>query len=149
MAQSEAVAESASLTADVVVFGVLAGQVRALVIRRGWPPFQGCWALPGGYVNAGEETAHAARRELAEETSLVLPEGFLEFVGVYAQPGRDPRGRVVTFAYTTRVQGLPRVIAADDATEARWVPVVELLCAPGVLAFDHQRILADALRVAF
>ncbi|MDQ0378597.1 NUDIX hydrolase [Amycolatopsis thermophila] len=138
-------AEPVRLTADVVLFGRSGdGALCVLLIRRGWDPFAGRWALPGGHVDAGEDTEDAARRELAEETGLHI--AALSPVGVYAAPGRDPRGRYVTFAYTAHLSGpLPAPRAGDDATDARWWPVTELKAAPELLAFDHHQILTDTL----
>jgi 8-oxo-dGTP diphosphatase len=137
--------ECARLTADVVLLARRGdGEWCVLLIRRGWAPFEGCWALPGGHVDAGEETSAAAKRELLEETGL-LAYG-LDLVGVYAAPGRDPRGRYVTFAYATTLIGPPPTpTAGDDATDARWWPVSELVCAPERMAFDHYQILTDTL----
>lgn len=137
--------EIARMTGDVVAFSRNAdGEVCALVIERGWEPYEGCLALPGGHVDQGEDTETAARRELAEETGLSI--GSLELVGVYAAPNRDPRGRYVTWAYTGWRHGMPQPTAGDDADAARWVTVDELLA--GRLAFDHHQIIHDALRVA-
>lgn len=113
--------ETAYLAADTVLLddGDTDGRIHALLIKRGWEPFKDHWALPGGHVDAGEDTLAAARRELQEETGLPGGEEFL-LVGVYAEPGRDPRGRYVSFAYVTWITGLPQPTAADDAVEARW-----------------------------
>lgn len=138
--------ETARLTADVVLFGERDGQIYVLMIRRGWEPFAGHLALPGGHVDTGEDTEDAAHRELAEETGLRL--GRLEYVGVYATPGRDPRGRYVTFAYTAMLTHTPEPTAGDDATAAEWVLVDEALATATELAFDHKQIIHDALRVA-
>lgn len=140
--------ELARLTADVVLLASRDdATVCVLLIRRGWPPFEGRWALPGGHVDAGEDTRAAAQRELLEETGLHVPAIELTSVGVYAEPGRDPRGRYVTFAYTATLTGTPpEPSAGDDATEARWWPVGELTEAPARMAFDHHRILTDAVR---
>lgn len=140
---TDTVPETARLTADVVLLGQLHGGLHVLLVRRGWPPFEGCWAFPGGHVDEGEDVLAAAKRELEEETGL-RAEG-LTLVGVYADPGRDPRGRYVTWAYAALVAGLRKPTAGDDATAARWVPVDEALA--GGLAFDHRRILTDALAV--
>ena len=78
-----------ALTTDCVVFDPDRG---FLLIRRGHPPFQGAYALPGGFVETGETVEHACRRELEEETGLAA--GELRLVGGYSEPGRDPRGRV-------------------------------------------------------
>jgi 8-oxo-dGTP diphosphatase len=142
---TDTVPETARLTADVVLFGESDGHLYALVIRRGWDPYAGHWALPGGHVDAGEDTESAARRELAEETGLRI--GALDLVAVYADPGRDPRGRYATFAYTARLAHLPDPTAGDDATDARWVLVDELLATGTRLAFDHKLIIHDALRL--
>jgi 8-oxo-dGTP diphosphatase len=143
---TEATEESARLTADVVLFGEEGdGELFVLVIRRRWDPFEGYWALPGGHVDAGEEVAHAAHRELAEETGVRL--GVLWLAGVYADPGRDPRGRYVTFAYTQRLRDCPQPTAGDDAADAGWFPVREVLAVAFPLAFDHAQIIRDALMV--
>lgn len=111
---------------------------RLLLIRRKNPPFQGQYALPGGYVDYGESTEHAAARELAEETGLVATN--VALVGVYSDPHRDPRGHVVSVAYRVETDGyVPR--AGDDAAAAVFVPDWKELD----LAFDHRRIVADAV----
>lgn len=133
-------AETARLTADVVLLAEHEGALNVLLIRRGHDPFAGRWALPGGHVDKGEDTLVAAWRELAEETGIRVD--VLRRVGVYAAPGRDPRGRYVTFAYTATLDAFVTPTAGDDATEARWWPVSEIA---GVMAFDHDLILADAL----
>lgn len=140
---SQSTHEVARLTADVVLLAAREdGQQCVLLIRRGWDPYAGRWALPGGHVDAGEQAADAAHRELVEETGLV-GHG-LTLVGVYAAPGRDPRGRYVTFAYAATLIGPPPVpTAGDDAAEARWWPLVQV--DPEQMAFDHARILADAV----
>ena len=137
--------ETARLTADVVLLargGV--GELCVLLSRRGWPPFEGCWALPGGHVDAGEDTRDAAGRELLEETGL-LHFG-LDLIGVYAAPARDPRARYVTFAYTGVLPVLVEPVAGDDATAARWWPVDEVFAASHLIAFDHCQILRDSLK---
>lgn len=136
--------ETVRLTADVVLLANKDDELHVLLIQRRWDPFEGRWALPGGHVDPGEDTKHAARRELAEETGLHI--NTLERVGAYATPGRDPRGRYVTFAYTATLHGvLPRPTAGDDAAEARWFPVDTVLNRPETLAFDHQLIIIDTV----
>jgi len=127
------------LTADVVVLAG-ADTPRVLLIQRGNPPFAGSWALPGGFVEQGEQVAEAAPRELAEETGLRVDAGALELLGVYDTPGRDPRGWTVSVVYIARVSGEFAVAGADDADDARWFAVGAL----PELAFDHALILADA-----
>lgn len=130
------------LTVDVVVIAGVAASLRLLLIQRGDPPFRDSWALPGGFVEGGEQVAEAAPRELAEETGLQL--GALELLGVYDTPGRDPRGWTVSVVYIGRVQSEAAVVGADDASDARWFAADNL----PELAFDHAVIVADALAVA-
>jgi 8-oxo-dGTP diphosphatase len=142
--------ETARLTADVVLFGEeeTGGHLHVLMIRRGKEPYLGRWALPGGHVDPEEFTPDAARRELAEETGLLLDRRVpLEYVSAYADPGRDPRGRYVSFAYTAHLAALPTVTAGDDAAAAEWVLVDELLDDENAAAFDHAQIIHDALRL--
>jgi 8-oxo-dGTP diphosphatase len=127
------------LTADVVaVAGGSPGSV--LLVQRRHPPFEGEWALPGGFVEDREPTVEAARRELDEETGLGSA-GRLRLVGVYDTPGRDPRGWTVSVAYRADLPVEGPVAGADDAAEARWFPLGDL---PPV-AFDHATIIADAV----
>ncbi|MDQ3405247.1 MAG: NUDIX hydrolase [Actinomycetota bacterium] len=133
------------LTADVVVFSVVDGDFHVLLIKRGWAPFEGCWALPGGKVDLGETFERAALRELAEEAGIALGSDDVRRVGVYDAPARDPRGRYVSCAYMALVGGDVTATAGDDATDARWVSVADLLADQDALAFDHARILADAV----
>ena len=124
-----------ALAADCVVFDP---QGRLLLIRRKNPPFQGQYALPGGFVDYGETTEQAAARELAEETGLTAVA--LSLIGVYSDPGRDPRGHMVSIAYLVRVADfIPR--AGDDAAGAAFVADWQ----GEALAFDHNKIVADAL----
>jgi 8-oxo-dGTP diphosphatase len=134
-----------SVTVDVVVFGYAFDDpiLGVLLIKRGRPgtPFEGCWAIPGGFVNDNEDLDVAARRELREETHLDIDNIFQ--VGAFGKPGRDPRGHVVSVAYVTvvnrnDVNGM--IQADDDAKEVQWWPTNDL---PD-LAFDH----ADILRAA-
>ena len=131
------------LTADVVAVHGLAGTRCVLLVRRARDPFRGMWALPGGFADEYEPLELAAARELAEETSVVLPQPPSDIVGVYAQRGRDPRGWTVTVAYVADLghETRPEPAGGDDAAEARWWPVDDL----PPLAFDHDRIIADAL----
>ncbi len=138
--------ETAYLAADAVVFGSRDRDLHVLLIRRRRAPFEGCWALPGGWVDPGEHTHAAAHRELAEETGIRLTRPMTPFA-VYAEPGRDPRGRYVSFAYVTRLADTPEPTAADDAAEARWLLVDDVLEGRYELAFDHARIVDDALKL--
>ncbi len=113
---------------------------RVLLVRRGREPFRGRWALPGGFVEVGETIEAAVERELREETGLRARAGSI--VGVYSDPKRDPRHHTVSVVFRMHGRG-GEPQAGDDAAEAAWIPLDSL---PG-LAFDHSRILRDALRV--
>jgi 8-oxo-dGTP diphosphatase len=127
-----------ALTTDAVVFDT-AGRV--LLIRRKNPPFEGQYALPGGFVDIGETVEAACRRELKEETGIEV--GALTLVGVYSDPRRDPRGHTCSVAFLARVAG-GEPEAGDDAAAAEWVADWQ----SRTLAFDHALILRDAARVA-
>jgi 8-oxo-dGTP diphosphatase len=123
-----------ALTTDCAVFDA---RGRVLLIRRKNPPFQGGYALPGGFVDVGERIEDACRRELSEETGLKV--GNLRLIGVYSDPKRDPRGHTCSIAYLARVDEASPV-AGDDAAAAEWVEDWR----SQALAFDHAAILADA-----
>lgn len=127
---------SPALTVDAVL---LKGS-EVLLIKRGREPFAGSWAIPGGFVDVGETTEDATRRELVEETGL--RGDIVDLLGVYSDPARDPRGHTVSAVYVLKVSGIVDIAAGDDAAEARWFPLDKL----PPLAFDHARILADAAR---
>lgn len=131
-----------SYAADVVLFAPRDNELHVLLVQRGHEPFKDCWAFPGGYVDDGENSEEAAHRELDEETGLRVPR--LRRVDVYDVPGRDPRGPVVSVAYTALLTDAPEPTAGDDAAAARWVPVKPLLMGMEQLAFDHAAILNDA-----
>lgn len=126
---------------DIVVFDD--DLVNVLLIRRAATSkaYAGMLALPGGHVELDEDSRAAARRELREETGIHAS-GALRLIGVYDDPNRDPRRRVVTAAYWTVVSGLPAPTASGDAAVAQWVPTRTALDVH--LAFDHGRILSDA-----
>lgn len=126
------------LTADCVVLDT---EGRVLLIRRKKPPFEGRYALPGGFVDVGETVEDACRRELMEETGVKA--GKLTLVGVYSDPGRDPRGHTVSIAFLTRVRSA-KAEAGDDAASVEWVEWTPRL----KLAFDHKKIVRDALKLA-
>jgi 8-oxo-dGTP diphosphatase len=129
-----------AVTVDLVAFAWVEGALRVLLIRRKHDPFAGCWALPGGFLERDEPADAGARRELREETGLVV-DGPLAPIGFYDKPGRDPRGRTITLAHAAVVPfGEHAIRGGDDAAEAAWKRVDE----PLDLAFDHREILAVA-----
>ncbi|MBN1911915.1 MAG: NUDIX hydrolase [Pirellulales bacterium] len=129
----------AALTVDCVVFGLDDEDLKVLLIERDLPPFEGRWALPGGFVRLDETLDDAARRELCEETGLERV--YLEQLYTFGDLDRDPRERVVTVAYYALVRlSDHRVQAATDARQAAWFAIDDL----PRLAFDHERILAMA-----
>ena len=140
--------EPLGLATDLVILTVRDGRLQVLLIRRGIPPYQGRWALPGGVVRPDEDLETTARRELAEETGLAADRIHLEQVATYGAPDRDPRGRVVSVAYLALVPDLPAPVAGSDAASASWVDAAEVLDDAGRLAFDHHRILADGVERA-
>ncbi|HEX7308157.1 NUDIX hydrolase [Lentzea sp.] len=131
-----------AVTVDLVVLTVRADELCVLLVRRGEEPFSGQWALPGGFVQVAESVGDAAVRELGEETGVSGL--FLEQLGTYGEPGRDPRMRVVSVAYLALAADLPVPVAGTDAAEAAWVPVGGV----SSLAFDHFLILRDGVERA-
>lgn len=130
----------AALTVDCVVFGFDEGDLKLLLIQRDLQPFEGKWALPGGFVRVEESLEEAARRELQEETGV--SKVYLEQLFTFGQPDRDPRERVVTVAYYALVKlSGHSVKAATDARNAAWFDVCDL----PRLAFDHDEIIEAAL----
>ena len=125
--------ETPKLMVDVVI----PSENGVVLVRRGGEPFEGQWALPGGFVKVGETVKEAAVREAAEETGLAVE--ISRLVGVYSDPERDPRGHNVSVAFLAQVLS-GQMQAASDAAE------VDLLDPETVeLAFDHRRIIADAM----
>jgi len=115
-----------------------------LLVQRANDPFAGSWALPGGFVEPGERVPAAAARELAEETGLDTDPAALALLGVYDEPGRDPRGPTVSIVYVLRTDDEPAARGADDARDARWHRLDRL----PPLAFDHALVVADAVSFA-
>lgn len=113
---------------------------RVLLIRRKFPPFQGMYALPGGFVEVGETLEDACRRELEEETGIKA--GRLQLVGVYSDPKRDPRFHCISAVYLTRVRS-SNAVAGDDAAAAEWIENWRRVD----LAFDHASVLREAMRL--
>jgi len=129
-----------ALTVDCVLFGFDEKDLFILLIERGKPPFQGQWALPGGFVGENETTETAVQREMKEETNL---SGLsLTQLKTYSEPNRDPRHRTVSVVYTGLVNYknyAPK--AGDDAAKFAWFSIADL----PRLAFDHKKIVDDAI----
>jgi 8-oxo-dGTP diphosphatase len=133
-----------AVTVDVVILTMAAGVLHTLLVRRGQEPFRGMWAIPGGFKRPDETLDAAARRELAEETGVDVPSLLTQF-GAYGDPGRDPRTNVVTVGYLAVLRDVGKVVAGTDASHASLVPVAEILEERVELAFDHLRIVRDAI----
>jgi len=137
--------EPFAVTVDLAVFTIRAGTLHVLLVERGEQPYAGRRALPGGFVRPDESAETAARRELAEETGLSDVAGLhLEQLRTYSEPDRDPRMRVVSVAFTALVPDAPEAEAGSDAARADWLPYTTHRPGYAPLAFDHDRILADA-----
>ena len=137
--------ERPSVTVDIVVVAKLDARHKVLLVRRGKLPFEGCWALPGGFVEPNESLEAAAQRELREETGIQV--SGLKQLHTFGDPGRDPRGWTISVAYLA----LPdrgeveswQLQAGSDAGEAGWFELDSL----PELAFDHAAILVRARKV--
>lgn len=133
-----------AVTVDVVILTMLDSRLHVLLVRRGVSPFEGMWAIPGGFKRPAETLDAAAKRELGEETGIDATSLLTQF-GAYGDPGRDPRMNVVTVGYLAVLRELGEIAAGTDAAEASLVPVSELLDGKIELAFDHERIVRDAV----
>ena len=137
-----------AVTVDIALFTMRHGNLQVLLIERGEDPFLGALALPGGFVQPDENLDQAATRELAEETGLSEGAWHLEQLASYGAPDRDPRMRVVTVAYWAICADLPTIKGGGDAADAILKPVDEIERGSVRFAFDHDRIIKDALERA-
>jgi 8-oxo-dGTP diphosphatase len=152
-----------AVSVDVVLLTVRGGRLCVLLVQRRGHPFRGHWALPGGFVEPGDDLDAAARRELLEETGVTVRDGdardattlgHLEQLRSYGAPDRDPRMRVVSVAYVGFTAHNEITRAGSDAADARFWAVDDLAIsgigsADGLrLAFDHDRIVADGVERA-
>jgi 8-oxo-dGTP diphosphatase len=133
-----------AVTVDVVILTMSDGRLHVLLVRRGVAPFQGMWAIPGGFKRPAETLDDAAKRELAEETGVDATSVLTQF-HAYGDPERDPRMNVVTVAYLAVLRDLGGVVAGTDASHAALTPVSDVLDGKVELAFDHERIMRDAV----
>ena len=128
-----------SVTVDVVLFCMYNTTLHILLIERKYPPFAGAWALPGGFVDADETLAQAARRELFEETNV--SDVYIEQFYTFGDPGRDPRRQSVSVAHIGLCRTPPPLATSDETPQVQWHPIAQL---PAMLAFDHHQIIAMA-----
>ena len=133
-----------AVTVDVVILTLVDGVLQVLLVRRGEEPFKGMWAIPGGFKRPDETLDEAARRELSEETGVDVPSLLTQF-GAYGDPGRDPRMNVVTLAYVAVLRDVGAIVAGTDAAHAALVAASDILEERIELAFDHLRIVRDAV----
>ena len=133
-----------AVTVDVVVLTMSEGLLHVLLVCRGEAPFEGMWAIPGGFKRPTETLDQAATRELAEETGVDAASLLTQF-GAYGDPERDPRMSVVTIAYLAVLRDVGAVVGGTDAAAAALLPVADVLNGKIDLAFDHLRIVRDAV----
>ncbi|MGC8865038.1 MAG: NUDIX domain-containing protein [Bacteroidales bacterium] len=127
------------VTVDIALFRPAQAEYEILLIQRLHPPFEGYWALPGGFIEMNETLLASALRELEEETGIHDIE--LTQFRTYGDPGRDPRCRTITIVYYGFVEENTTAHAGDDANNASWFRLNQL----PQLAFDHQSILNDLI----
>lgn len=128
-----------AVTTDCVIFGFDGKEIHILLIERGFDPYKGSWALPGGFLNMDETAEEGAKRELLEETGV--SDVYLEQFHTFTDVNRDPRERVLTIAFYALVRKSDySVIAGDDAARAEWFNINNL----PPLAFDHPGIIQMA-----
>jgi len=133
----------AALTVDIMLFAKESDELSILLIQRKYPPFEGMWALPGGFLDMDETLEHAAKRELEEETGIsgVSLEQFYVFDAI----DRDPRHRTVSVVFAGFPDSPMKIKSGDDASEAKWLNLQQL----PILAFDHSEIIKKAVEKFF
>jgi len=129
-----------SLTVDATIFRKNNIDLEILLIQRNNPPFQGGWALPGGFVDMDETLEQAVARELEEETALTNIQ--LEQLHAFSTPGRDPRGHTISVVFWGILNHDQDAKAGDDASNVAWFGIHKL---PD-LAFDHKEVLEMAIQ---
>ncbi|HLN54319.1 MAG TPA: NUDIX hydrolase [Lentimicrobium sp.] len=132
-----------AVTVDAIILRHHEKNTEILLIKRLHPPFEGMWAIPGGFINLDETLEEAAARELEEETGL---KGIkLEQFGIFDEPDRDPRQRTIAIVFLGFLNDNSKnPAAADDASECRWFDINSI----PELAFDHNKILGEAIKYA-
>ncbi len=136
-----------AVTVDVVILTMSDGRLHVLLVRRGVSPYEGMWAIPGGFKRPTESLNEAAKRELAAETGVDSACLLTQF-GAYGDPGRDPRMNVVTIAYLAVLREVGAIVPGTDAAAAALIRVSDVLDGKIELAFDHARIVRDAVERA-
>ena len=124
-----------ALSSDCIIFSKIEDDIKILLIERAFDPFKGFWAFPGGFVDPDETTLEAAKRELYEETGIILNE--LTQLQTFSDIDRDPRGRVVSVIYYAFLNKPVDIKAGDDAKHVKWFSFTKI----PALAFDHTMIL--------
>ena len=143
---SESRASEIHVAVDLVVLTLRDGALSVLLIQREDEPHRGAWALPGGFIEHGEELEGAAYRVLSDEASLGSGAVHLEQVRTFGTPGRDPRGHVVSVAFMALGADLPDPLRGEDVADARWWSLADL---DGItIAFDHATVLEAAIERA-
>lgn len=136
--------EKMNVTADMAVVAQTGHGYQVLMVRRSNDPYKDMLCLPGGFVNVNETLLDASIRELKEETGLVVPPNKVEFVHIFDEVDRDPRGRTITalHRYHFKTRKPPEVNGADDAADAAWYNLFDLLdMNPSEFGFDHHYML--------
>jgi 8-oxo-dGTP diphosphatase len=147
---SKTIVDIAMSTVDLLIFHKNSNSLQLLAIKRGHPPFVGSWANPGGNIDESEAPIQAAIRELEEETSVILSDTDLKFIGKFDKPWRDPRSKIcVSYAFACVLSEKPATVAQDDADDVTWLDIVDgKILNNGVaveMAFDHEEIIKSAL----
>jgi len=130
-------AQEIAVTVDSVVFCNANNQFKVLLIQRKNDPFKDQWALPGGFVDEGEDLETAAKRELLEETGVEVSS--MQQIQAFGDPGRDPSGHIISIAFLSRIYCEEDIKPSDDAKEVKWFEVEKLHSMK--LAFDHDEII--------
>jgi 8-oxo-dGTP diphosphatase len=126
-----------ALTVDAIVYVKMGGSASVLLIERGHEPFKNKWALPGGFIEMDETLETACKRELLEETGLIVDK--MTQFKTYDAINRDPRHRTISVIYFAELNEKQPVKGGDDASKAEWFPATDL----PELAFDHRQILNE------
>ena len=130
------------VTVDLVIFTLREGQLQVLLMQRAAPPFEGMWALPGGYIRPDEDESldGAAARILGSKTAVATP--YIEQLQGFGNARRDPRGWTATFAYFALIASEQLALQSGaNADDVAWHPVETR----PLLAFDHDLILRMGL----